>query len=857
MMNRSLHKRTVLLLSFLLPAAVTAAVFALCGLAPFGSRTLGVMDMSHQYLSFLYSLRDILSGRAGLRYLPSMCLGGGMPGLFAYYLTSPLNLLTCLFPRKDMYLAVSLLYFLRVGLCGLTMCIYAGRRHGYGLRCLAAALAYAMMGYMTAYSFNYLWQDSVILLPLTALGIARLTESGRPFLYILSLAGALYLNFYIGYILCLFSVLFFLYELLSGPRTERRDAGKTLLTFALSSLAAGALAAVVLLPAFLSLRSGKAEFSLSVLTLTPSFRLLRLFSKLYPGAFGYDEIMPAGLPQIFCGTVTVSLTILYFADRRIPLRRRLLTGGLMLTLCLSFWIRGLDLIWHCLNTPNWYNFRYSFLLTFLMAAAADRTLAADAGEKRRPRIMLLPPLLIAVVSVPVFALESYAFADWKNALIAVLIAAIACRLLYTAGDPARRGRGAALLMTVLLLIHAGELASSSFITLRELTAQSVEDPAYRSYVIAKAQALALADTGGELVRTESPVSFSMNRCEPMLFGYDGLSHYGSTMDPDNLELLDRLGFDRYEDVWATYGAGVTAAADTLLGVRRIVSDTLTKNYTPVADAAGYTVYENEAALPAAWTAEGAFAADISADDSFAYMNALYAAAAPETGGEIFTPAAVTDTALENFTAEGTVYRRTQAAPASVTYTLSVAADGALYGELDIPDYPGVMIFADGTMRAWYATAQTNGTVYLGDYRAGDTVTVTVQASSDISVTHAAFATENAGVLARYAQALSEGGCPLTRLSSSHFRGGFTTGSGDALLVFTLPHDPCWTVLLDGVPAELIEVQGCLMAVTVGPGSHQVELEYHPAGLVPGAAVSAAAAIACAAWFLLRRKRWRA
>ena len=852
-MNPPLRKRAVLLLSFLLPAAVMAGVFALCGLVPFGSRTLGVMDMSHQYLSFLYSLRDILSDRGGLMYLPSMCLGGGMPALLAYYLTSPVNLLTCLFSREDMYLAVSLLYLLRVGLCGLTMCVYCGRRHGYGPRCLLPALAYALMGYMTAYSFNYLWQDSVILLPIVALGIARLTETGRPFLYILSLGAALFMNFYIGYILCLFSVLFFLYEFFSRPRAERRPAGGTFLAFAGASLLAGALAAAVLLPAFLSLRGGKAEFSLSVLTLTPGFPFIRLFSKLFPGAFGYDEIMPAGLPQIFCGTVTVTLTALYFLDGRISRRRRLCTAGLMALLLVSFWIRGLDLIWHCLNTPNWYNYRYSFLLTFLMAAAGDRFLSLPPAEAGRARLRLLvPPVLIAGAALAVFGTQTYDYAGRINALAAVLIAAGACVLLLPARE--KGGKRAALLLAALLLLHAGELGASAVVTLREITAQSAEDPAYRDYVTAKAQALALADTGNELVRTESPVSFSMNRCEPMLFGYDGLTHYGSTLSPANLDFLDRLGLDRYEDVWASYGTGVTAAADTLLGVRWLVSDVPVKDYPAAGQTDRYVLYENALALPAAWTADEEIETPIPAEDSFAYTNALYAAAAPEAGGDIFLPALVTDTTLENFTAQGDEYRRLEEAPAAVTYTVIAPADGDLYAELDIPDYPGVMLFADGTLRAWYATAQTNGTVLLGTYKAGDAVTVKVQASTDMTLRRASFCTEDRQALARYAQALSEGGCPLERLSSSHFRGGFTTGGGDGLLVFTLPFDPCWTVLLDGAKAETFPVQDCLMALSAGPGHHEIEMRYHPAGVIPGAALTIAAAAACALWFFLRKKR---
>ena len=852
---KHLHRRSVLLaLSFLLPAAVMTAVFALCGLAPFGSRTLGVMDMSHQYIAFLYSLRDILAGRASLLYLPSMCLGGNMLGVFAYYLTSPLNLLVCLFPRERLFDAVSIAYLLRIGLCGLTMCVYTGNRRGWSPRCLVSSMAYAFMAYMVAYSFNYLWQDCVILLPVIALGIARLREDpARPWLYILSLAAALLLNFYIGYILCLFAVLFFLFEFFSVPRAGRTEPGKVLRSFVLGSLAAGALAAVLLVPAFLSLRTGKAEFSLSGLVFELRFTLPELLSKLYPAAFRYEEIMPEGLPQIFCGTVTAALTILYFADRGVPIRRRLLTGGLMLVLVVSFSITALDLIWHGLNTPTWYNYRYSFLLSFLMAAAADRELAENETGEKRPCLFFLPAVVIAAASALTFLGHAYEYVTWRAGLAAVVISAAAGAALLLRQKTGVGKRLASILFAAILLLHTGELSANAKLSLDALTLQSTDSQGFAQYAAAKAEAFELIDAGGEFVRAESPVSYSFDRCEPMLFGYDGVSHFGSTLSQDSLGFLERLGFDRYEDIWSIYGAGVTAAADTLLGVRYLVTDTLDKDYAVIGQTDGYLVAENETALPAAWTADAAIREPIAAEDCFAYTAGLYAAAAPEVGETVFTAADAEITATENFTQDGTSFTRPEAAPGTIVFSVTARADGPLYAALDIADYPGVIVFADGVFRAMTAIAQTNGTVCLGSYSSGDEVNVTLQASADIVLERAAFATENEAALTRYAAALSAGGCPLTKISASHFIGSFTASGDDALLVFTLPYDASWHITLDGRRVSPEQVQDCLMAIAVTPGTHTVELRYVPAGLVPGAAITVLASAACLFVFFRKRR----
>ena len=858
-MKTSPKKSHILLLSFLLPAGLMTIVLALSGICPFGSRSLGVMDMSHQYISFLYSLRDILSGEASLFYLPSMCLGGNMSGVAAYYLLSPLNLLVCLFPRESMLEAMSLLYILRVGLCGLTMAIFCGRRNGWSPRCLFASLAYAFMAYMLAYSFNYLWQDCVILLPLIALGIGELVRgkhAGR-LLYALCLGAALFMNFYIGYILCLFSVLFFLFELFSQEALTPAFAGKTALSFALMSLLAGALAAVALLPAFFSLMGGKAEFSLSVLTLTTNFDFIELFSKLLPGAFVYEEIMPIGMPHIFCGTVTTALAVLYFLNNAIPRRRRILAGSMFLILAVSFWIGALDLIWHCLNTPNWYNYRYSFLFSFLLAAAADRFLA-QKGVGFRPWHAAVPVALGAVISALVFLGRSYDYVTWPSALGALVLTAAVCGGLWLYYRPGLARRTGSILAAALLLLHGADLGANAWVTLHALTAPSSDASLYAGYVTGKEDAFALVPDDGTYIRTESTVTHDMNRCEPMLFGYDGLSHYGSTISQNSLDFLDRMGLDRYTDLWSLYGAGVTAGADTLLGVRYLVDSSTTKAYTAVAQSGSYTIWENETALPIAWTADAAFAGETPTGlSSFEYIQSLYEAAAPEVAWKIYTAPEAVDVTTENYTTDdGITFTRQTEGIASVTFTLVTQADGRLYGKFDIPDFPGVMVFVNNAFAASYASAQTNGTLCLGTFAAGETVTVKLQTAMDITINYAAFATESDDAIAAYSQALTVGGCPLTKLSASHYTGSFTTGEGDELLVFTIPWDASWTVLLDGEDVEPIMVQDCLMALAVTEGSHTLELRYIPAGFFPGAVITGGALVVLTGLCVFRRRRAR-
>lgn len=847
-MKKAPKRSYILLTAFLLPMALMAAVFLLCGLTPFGSRSLGVLDMSSQYLAFLGYLRQLITGKASALYLPSMALGGNMAGVMAYYLISPLNLLACLFPMENLLDAVSVLYILRVGLCGLTMGIYAGTRHGWSWRVLLASLSYAFMGYMLAYSINYQWHDCVILLPLIALGLARLAEHRRWRLYAFSLAAALALNFYTGYILCLFAVLFFLFELLTGPG---KPSWRTVGTFALASLAAGAMAAVILLPAFFSLLGGKAGLDLSALTLTAKFPLASLFAKLLPGSFRYNELTPAGLPNIFCGAVTISLAALYFANGHIPRRRRIGTALLLAVLVLSFRVSALDLIWHGMNVPAWYNYRYSFLLSFLLIATGDASLA-QFREGTHPWHLILPVAVTALIAILALTsqardLVTPAVAVWTVAVAGLFSAALTLILRPKTGK-----RLAALLGIVILLAHMADLGLNAKLSLSNLTETSSDPADWAQYVTEKSAALSLIDTGGGLVRVESPESFAQDRCEPMLFGYDGISHYSSNVSQKSLAFLARLGVPCYKGLFALYGPDVTAGADSLLGVQYLAASRLNKPYPAAATSGAYTVYENPTALPAAWTADAAVADAIDAADPFTYTQALYSAAAPELDAAIYTPADAALT-LDGLTDAGNgLYTPDNGSSGALEYTVTPAADGPLYGFIDVQGWPGVMVYVNGQFLAYYATGQTNGTLYLGDFPAGEPVAVRVQTTGDLPVTGAAFATENAAALADYRAALAPGACPLEKRSPAHFTGKFATGDGDGLLVLTIPYDSGWRVTLDGRTVRPTEIQDCLMAVPVTQGGHTLDMRYTPPGLVIGACVSAATLAICL--FLALKKR---
>ena len=94
--------KTVLYSAVFMITAISMVVLCyLKGIIPFGSKGfMAIMDAQIQYLDFFAYLKDVLNGTQKIGYTFNRTLGGNNIAVFAYYLSSPFNLLVAFF-RKD------------------------------------------------------------------------------------------------------------------------------------------------------------------------------------------------------------------------------------------------------------------------------------------------------------------------------------------------------------------------------------------------------------------------------------------------------------------------------------------------------------------------------------------------------------------------------------------------------------------------------------------------------------------------------------------------------------------------------------------------------------------------------------
>ena len=161
-------KLSITVIPVILTGLLLIIIFKLQELAPFGVNSLASMDARIQYIDFFAYLKDLLEGKADLFYTFSKTLGGTYIAVFAYYLSSPFNLLVILFEKADLNTFFDLLVLLKLCTAAATCSIFLQYRfrNQSALFTILLSISYALMQYNIAQSSNIMWLDGVYMLPL-------------------------------------------------------------------------------------------------------------------------------------------------------------------------------------------------------------------------------------------------------------------------------------------------------------------------------------------------------------------------------------------------------------------------------------------------------------------------------------------------------------------------------------------------------------------------------------------------------------------------------------------------------------------------------------------------------------------
>lgn len=212
-----------------------------------------------------------------------------------------------------------------------------------------------------------MWIDGLVYLPLITYGIEKLINEKKGLQYIISLGLMLYSNYFIGYMLCIFSIIYYIIYTFTKPKKRIKEYIHTTLIYSICSLLAGALASICLIPMFTSMTSISATSDAWPTTQYYSFNTIEF---IYNHLSGVDvtvfksDIINA--PNISCSIIVIPLLILFLTNKKINIKIKIGYTLLLAILITSFFYAPLDFIWHAFHVPNDLPYRYSFIYPFIM-----------------------------------------------------------------------------------------------------------------------------------------------------------------------------------------------------------------------------------------------------------------------------------------------------------------------------------------------------------------------------------------------------------------------------------------------------------------------------------------------------------
>ncbi len=875
------------LLSFLIPLAVMCGIFIINGVYPFGDESFMHSDMYHQYVPFLSEMQSKLKSGDSLFYSWNVGIGSNFLALYGYYMASPINWLVVLVPDQYLIEFMTWLVALKIGLCGFTFCFYLTRHFKTKSFALVPfAIFYALSGFLAAYNWNVMWLDCIVLFPLIAVGLEALVNEGKYKFYCISLALCILSNYYISIMVCIFLVLYFLLQLVCS-HMSLKNMGAAAVRFALFSLLAGGLAAVLLIPEYAALHlTDFSEFNFPD-TLTFYFSFLDMIAR-----HCMNVNVETGLdhwPNIYCGVAVFLLVPLYVMNTKISLREKAAHIGLLAFMLLSFSTNMLNFIWHGLNYPDSLPCRQSFLYIFLLLTLCARAVLNIRGCSLKALGGSFCLSLGLILLFEKLMADEEAYRTETFLLTALFLCLYGVFLyFYRSRKTASEGKryGMCLLAVLTLTSVTVEAAVNTYTTSCSVTSRSSYLNNLDSYQTLVERT---RERDTDFYRFEKTSRVTKN--DGTLVGYPTASLFSSTSNGHVQDFYDKMGMSDSKVFYCFDGA--TPLSSSLLGVRYVFSRSANEDpslYTLIDQEGDIYLYECRYSLPLGFmissgsgfsassqTPEASGSADASGSD------VLQSGVSAQAGGtdESASEASLLDELLgdisdtrtdaleraldsEGATPLDTQNRMVQALGLEQNLFTSVGAfqeeDGATTITADVSGHYYAYVGDTGVnslkMESEGGNKSFSQVKYhyicdLGWHDTGDVISLTSEDSSSLNVSAYRL---NYDVMDEVISILGEQTMTVDSYSSTHINGHINVSRAGELIL-SVAYEPGWTILVDGEEVQPGLFDDTFISLSLTEGEHTIEMQYRPAGLTIGIIVS----LICLAFFvaivvLERRKR---
>ena len=556
-MKKNLKKYLPEILTFIVPILIMLISCIVNKTYPFGKEILPKYDGYYQYAGFTSYYKNVLLGNESLFYSFKGLLGYNFYATSIYYMFNPTNLL-CIFSTSENILEYyTFIILLRIGLSGFTMCKYLKYKfkNQSNLRYIIFSISYALMAYNVCYFFNYMYFDTVVLFPIVVLGLDKLIYERKNRLYIISLTLSIISNFYIGYMVCIFSLLYFIYNIVIYKLDKN-----IIKDFIISSLLSGFMCMIIIIPEASELLKGKALLYASNKAEYFKFNMnfLNIFYKFLPGSTSnYD--LKYGMVNIYVSLFVIILVIKYFFNKKISKKERITTLIFILFFLLSISFNLLDFAWQLFQRPIWYPNRYIFTFSFFLITIAMKEITNITYKTNIKENLII---IISFILLTLYSIISLKIHNDDLKIISYILGIILI-LQYTFF---LNNKNAKYLLVMLFFI---EVTTNAIFTLK-IMGKTTTMTQYKTNEEINEKAVKhikeIENKDNNFYRMELSTSTVHN--SPSLLNYNGINHFNSVKNAKTLNFLNKFNYQVTDDTSVEFN-NYNPYLTSLLGIKYI------------------------------------------------------------------------------------------------------------------------------------------------------------------------------------------------------------------------------------------------------------------------------------------------
>ncbi|MDY4970068.1 MAG: YfhO family protein [Lachnospiraceae bacterium] len=857
----------ILLLAFFLPVLAMLCIFAGNQIYPFGDNSFLRTDLYHQYAPFFAEFARKLKEGGSLLYTWDIGMGTNFISLIGYYLSSIFNWLIVFCTEEHVIEFVSYLVIIKMGLAGLTFAVLLRKKGKHAdFKIPFFSLFYAMSGYLAAYSWNVMWLDCIWLAPLILLGIEQLVYEKKHLLYIVTLAMAIISNYYIAIMLCIFCVLYFLMQLpgiscsdakesscpgaeessvpdagcgsvkefsgsdadcggdalpakASGLRMYRmKQLAAVCLRFAVSSLTAGALSAIILLPEIKALGLTASSDINFPTEWNSYFSILEMLARHL-----MNVATECGLdhwPNIYCGIGILICLPLYYLSKNIRTHEKITKTALIFFMLFSFSVNVPNFIWHGFHYPNSLPCRQSFLyIAILLIMCYEGIQELDRITSTTAGLVFAGGAAFIIICQATMTDDAFSFEGYWLSLAFLGIYTVIL-LAYIKRKIAREA---------LFIILMVAVAAEATINMAATSVTTVSRSEYLNYTDSYQELIERIETSDDgFYRFEKTARKTKN--DGAFVGYPSISTFSSVSYGAVSDFYERLGMESSMNAYSNNG--ITPLMNSLLDVKYILATTPQQEsqlMTLCEQNEECYIYENLYTLSAGYMLPKGFNLDwdtsigsaIDLQNDFSLLNG---------GDQLF-------------------YQIYDCNEYGTGMDISVSEPCHVFVQLDNSSIENVDADISGDVKSFTHTNR-GFLLDLGYCSPEDTISLSTEDDATFQAT-AYYLNENA--LISLIKDLQEEQLQVTKHTDTLLEGTIDVEE-DGLFFLSIPYDPGWTLYVDGKETEYYAFQDAFISCDLEKGEHEIRLTYMPDGLIPGAVISICTLIGLIGYEMWSRKR---